>query len=421
MDKKKVEIGAKLERLAQKLKGKADLFLIGGYVRNSLLDFTDTDIDLASKLTPDELKSLLKYSEFKVIDKSKKLGTVVIKVDGEEYEHTTFRKEVYDGSGKHSPIEASFVDDIREDAKRRDFTCNCIYYDITKKRFVDIYSGIYDISKKQIKCVETPSYVFNSDGLRILRMVRIACELNFKIEKQTYLSAKQAVYRLKDISGQRKYLELKQMLEADKKYPVSKPNAHIKAMEMLNDLRIFPSFYVPCDKVKYSMLKSVKTEDRFIALLIDIVNAVNPDAVEYYLQDLLGNKGFCVGSKNSDYYCKIVCGYFDALNRRSNKDYFFKYFDNFNIIREYLKYSHKKLYDKYNFFYRYLLNQKIPVRIKDLKIDGNDVKKVLPKINEKEIGKILKRLLDEVFENEIENEKQDLLKEVRKIGNYGNY
>ena len=167
--------------------------------------------------------------------------------------------------------------------------------------------------------------------------------------------------------------------------------------------------------------RKVQEEDRFIALLIDIVNAVNPDCVEYYLKDLLGTKGMSVGSKNSEYYTKIVCGYFDALNRRSNKEYFFKYFDNFDVIREYLKYTDKKLYEKYNFFYRYLLNQKIPVRIKDLAIDGNDIKKALPKMPEKHISGILKTLLDEVFENEVENEKSELIKEVKKIGSIRNY
>ena len=421
MSDKILDVSSNLEKLAFKLKNKAELYLVGGYVRNGLLGFYQTDIDLASELTPQELKSYLKYSEFKVKDKSVSMGTVTIKIGDEVYEHTTFRKEKYEDNGRHTPKETEFVNDIREDAKRRDFTCNCVYYSISKKKFVDIYSGKYDISKHQIKCVESPSFVFNSDGLRILRMVRQANELNFKIEKQTYSTAKQMVYRLKDISGQRKYQELKLMLEADKKYSISKPDAYLKAMEMINDLRIFPTFFVPTDKVKYTMLKKVVNEDRFIALLIDIVNAVNPDCVEYYLQDLLGNKGLCVGSKISEYYCKIVCGYFDALNRRSNKEYFFKYFDNFSIIRDYLRYTNGKLYEKYNFFYRYLLNQKIPVRIKDLCVDGNDIKKVLPKIDDKVIGLILKKLLDEVFENEVENEKSALLREVKKLGNSINY
>ncbi|MBE7074550.1 MAG: CCA tRNA nucleotidyltransferase [Clostridiales bacterium] len=420
MNERKIPVSENLEKLVLKLKNRADIFVVGGYVRNAAMGMGETDVDLASEISPDELKQLLKYSDFKVIDKSKKLGTVLIKIGDEEYEHTTFRKEEYDDSGKHRPEKAEFVSDIREDAKRRDFTCNCVYYNLTHRRYVDIYSGLYDISKSLIKCVETPTYVFQNDGLRILRMVRQAAELNYKIDKSTYFTAKSMTYRLKDISGQRKLNELKLILYADQKYSISKPKAHLKALNMFNDLRLFPLFYVPCDRVKLTMLKKVKMEDRFVALLIDIVNAVNPDCVEYYLKDLLGSNGLCMG-KAGDEYIKIVCGYFDALNRRNNKEYFFKYFDNFNIIREYLKYTNKKLYEKYNFFYRYILNQKIPVRIKDLNIDGNDIKKALPKLEEKNISKILKQLLDEVFANEIANEKSELIKEVKKIGNSRNY
>lgn len=421
MNENKIVVSENLEKLALKLKSRADIFLVGGYVRNAIMGFCDTDVDLASEITPDELKLLLKYSDFKVIDKSKKLGTVLIKIGDEEYEHTTFRKEEYDSTGKHQPTSAEFVSDIREDAKRRDFSCNCVYYNVTRRRFVDIYSGIYDISKKTIRCVETPSYVFENDGLRILRMVRQACELNYKIDKQTYLVAKSMAYRLKDISGQRKLNELKLVLYADQRYSTSKAKSHIRALNYFNDLRLFPLLYVPTDKVRLDMINKVKHEDRFIALLIDIVNTVNPDCVEYYLKDLLGTRGLCMGSKVSDEYIKIVCGYFDALNRRNNKDYFFKYFDNFNVIREYLKYTNKKLYEKYNFFYRYILNQKIPVRVKDLNIDGNDIKKALPKLEDKKINGILKQLLDSVFENEISNEKSDLIKEVKRIGSFRNY
>jgi len=275
------------------------------------------------------------------------------------------------------------------------------------------------VQKRLVKCVETPEYVFDNDGVRILRMVRQACELGFNIDKHSYKVAKSMTYRLKDISGQRKLSELKLMLYADQKYSISKPKSHIRAMNLFNELKLFPLFYVPCDKVKLTMLKSVKLEDRFIALLIDIVNAVNPDCVEYFLKDLLGAKGLCVGKQAED-YIKIVCGYFDALNKRSNKEYFFKYFDYFNIIREYLKYTNKKLFEKYNFFYRYILNHKIPVRIKDLNINGNDIKKALPNIQDKNISTVLKSLLDEVFENALTNEKSELIKEVKKIGDFRN-
>ena len=105
----KIEISENLEKLAFKLKSKAEIYLVGGYVRNAVLGFYDTDVDIASELTPDELRKLLKFSEFKVVEKSKKLGTVLIKVGEEEYEHTTFRKEEYDGTGKHTPESAEFV------------------------------------------------------------------------------------------------------------------------------------------------------------------------------------------------------------------------------------------------------------------------------------------------------------------------
>ena len=130
MSKIVLDVSANLEKLAFKLKNKAEIFLVGGYVRNGLLGFCETDVDLASELTPEELKTYLKFSDFKVKDKSKKMGTVTISIDDEEYEHTTFRKEVYEDNGKHTPEKTEFVCDIREDAKRRDFTCNSIYYSL---------------------------------------------------------------------------------------------------------------------------------------------------------------------------------------------------------------------------------------------------------------------------------------------------
>lgn len=413
MSEVKIKISENLQNLANILKNKAELYVVGGYVRNALMNNYDTDIDICSKLTTQELITVLKNTDFKVAEKNKKLGTSIIKIKNEEYEHSTFRAEEYDGTGKHSPEKITFIQNVVEDAKRRDFTCNSIYYDINNKRIIDVYSGVYDINIKSLKCIETPNEVLQNDGLRILRMIRQSNEINFKIEKHTYSTAKRMVYRLKDISGSRKLAELKLILNTDNKYSISKPKSYIKALEMFNDLKIFPLFYIPVDKVKLVMIKKIKTEDRFIALLIDIVNAVNPDCVEYFLQDLLGNKGLCLSNKISEEYIKIVCGYFDALNRRGNKEYFFKYYDHFNVIRDYLKYTNKKLYEKYNFFYRYILYHNIPVRIKDLTIDGNDIKKTAPKIDDKNISKLLKDLLEKVFDNEINNSKTELLEEVK--------
>lgn len=412
MKEKEIELTNGLKKLALKFKNKAEIFIVGGYVRNSLLGIDKGDVDLCSALTPDELISFLKYSDFVVKEKNKRLGTVTISIDGEVFEHTTFRKETYDGTGKHRPEEVEFVKDIREDAKRRDFSVNCIYYSLAKNRFIDIYSGIYDLSKHKIKTIETPEYVFQNDGLRILRMIRLACELNFKIDKSTYLTACTMAYRVKDVSGARKYGELKRIVNANKKYAESKKNANLRGIKLLNYLKLWTALYTPLGKLKPVLSKKSK-DDKFIALLIDIVNGVNPDCVEYFLNDMLGTKGFNLTEKQKNDAIYIVGGYFDALNRRSNKQYFYKYFEYFSEIRKYLQLTSKQLYSKYNFFYRYLLNNHVPILVKDLKINGDDIKIARPKMPQKEYSNLLRELLDMVFEGKIENEKSALIKQVK--------
>ena len=260
MEKKlQIPIPDNLEKLAQKLKHKTELFVVGGYVRNAILGIGGTDVDLCGSLTPDELKEALKFSDFIVKDKNKKLGTVTIEVEDEIYEYTTFRKEEYEVGGKHSPVSISFVDDIREDAKRRDFTVNAIYYSITKHKIIDIYSGLYDLQKRRIKTIETPEYVFENDGLRILRMIRIACELDFSIERHTLSIATKMSYHLKDISGTRKQKELLAILDASTKYSVSRKNAHIRALEYFNQMHLWTNFYSTVSRIKLKMIKKAKS------------------------------------------------------------------------------------------------------------------------------------------------------------------
>lgn len=409
---KDIVVPENLEKLAQKLKKKAELFIVGGYVRNSLLGIGDTDIDIASKLTPDELVELLKDTVYKVRIKNKKLGTVEICVANEVYEHTTFRTEGYDGTGKHVPIEVNFVDDIRQDAKRRDFTINCIYFSITKKKIIDIYSGLYDLKKRRLRTIETPDFVFLSDGLRILRLVRITCELGFKIEKNTLKTAKKMSYRIKDISGTRKQQELLKILFCDKKYSISKKHSQIRALKLLNFLNAFSALYLPVSKIKLRLVKKVN-DLRFEALLVDMIDTIDPDCVEYYLDYMLSSKGFDFSAKTKNYLINVVCGYFDAINRLKNRDYFIKYYDNFDKIGKLLAKENIFLFNKYDFFYKYLTNYHVPIRIKDLKITAQDIKKIKPKLNEKNYDEILNSLLIKVFDGEVENDRDKLISEIK--------
>ncbi len=409
---KDIIVPENLEKLAQKLKKKAELFIVGGFVRNSLLGIGGTDIDIASKLTPTEIMELLEGTQYKVKPKNIRLGTVDICIGNEVYEHTTFRTEIYDGTGKHTPNSVNFVDDLRQDAKRRDFTINCIYFSITRKKIIDIYSGLYDLRYKRIRTIETPEFVFSCDGLRILRMIRIASELGFKIEKNTYKIAKKMSYRIKDVSGTRKQEELNKILICDKKYSISKKRSHIRALKLLNYLNAFTALYCTVPKIKLKLSKKVQTL-RLEALLVDMINAIDPDCVEYYLEYMLGQKGFNFSLKTKEYLINVVCGYFDAKNRLSNKEYFIKYYDNFESIGKLLAKDSIFLFNKYNFFYRYITNYHIPIRIKDLKISAFDIKKYIPKIDGKYYDEILHNLLLKVFDGEIKNEKDELILEIK--------
>ena len=406
----KIIVSENLMALAKKLKKYAPLYIVGGYVRNSLLGITPSDVDLASKLTPERIAEILNGTKFEVKEISKKLGTITIRCGKELWEHTTFRKDNYDTTGRHVPKNVDFVEDVREDAKRRDFTINAIYYNILKDEIVDVYSGVYDLQRKILRCVETPSYVFKSDGLRILRMVRFACELNFKIDRATLNMARKMSYRLNDIVGSRKYTELINIINSPTKYSISKKNADMYGLKLLNFLHAWPFLYVHSTFVKYKLTKKASREMKFYALLIDIINSVNPDCIEFYLKFLLGADGFQLQKTNIENITKIICGYYDALNKMNNKKYFFKYFNYFPKISELLKLKSKILYNKYYFFDYYIKKHKIPIHIKDLKIRGEDLKKVKA-LPAKKYGIVLNDLLDKVFDG-LPNDKETLLKEV---------
>lgn len=406
----KIIVSENLMALAKKLKKYAPLYIVGGYVRNSLLGITPSDVDLASKLTPERIAEILNGTKFEVKEISKKLGTITIRCGKELWEHTTFRKDNYDTTGRHVPKNVDFVEDVREDAKRRDFTINAIYYNILKDEIVDVYSGVYDLQRKILRCVETPSYVFKSDGLRILRMVRFACELNFKIDRATLNMARKMSYRLNDIVGSRKYTELINIINSPTKYSISKKNADMYGLKLLNFLHAWPFLYVHSTFVKYKLTKKASREMKFYALLIDIINSVNPDCIEFYLKFLLGVDGFQLQKTNIENITKIICGYYDALNKMNNKKYFFKYFNYFPKISELLKLKSKFLYNKYYFFDYYIKKHKIPIYIKDLKIRGEDLKKVKA-LPAKKYGIVLNDLLDKVFDG-LPNDKETLLKEV---------
>ena len=153
--------------------------------------------------------------------------------DGKKCEFTSFRKERYADGGGHTPEFTEPTDDIYEDARRRDFKCNAVYYDVTEGEFIDPLGGIEDIKNEILDTVKKPEDVFKSDGLRLMRLARFTGELGFTPTEEVIESAKKYSGNLKDISVERIYSELVSIINSDRKHCFSPTDGFYRAVEVL--------------------------------------------------------------------------------------------------------------------------------------------------------------------------------------------
>lgn len=209
-----------------------NVYVVGGYVRNSLCGYKCTDIDLAGPL-PALALNLPPHTSMNMVNH--RMGTAQLVCDGVRYEYTPFRVEVYNPGGEHTPARVSFTTDLNADAERRDFCCNAIYYDVRRDEIIDPLNGVRDVEQKILRGCN--KHVFESDGLRLLRLVRLAAELNFKIEGETARAAKAMCAQLSDITNERKRTELDKILHADTANDV--PNAHYRGLRLLKQLDLW--------------------------------------------------------------------------------------------------------------------------------------------------------------------------------------
>lgn len=234
----KVILPEQLKKLAENCP--SDLFVVGGYVRNFLINGSiSADLDIAAAMSAEQIAKAANACGFKVVAEYKRTGTVVI-FDGErKYEYTRFRTDSYERGGKHTPENTDFTDDIALDAHRRDFKCNAVYYDINKDEIVDPLCGVADIKNKVLDTVLNPETVFCSDGLRLMRLARFAAELGFTPTVGALAGAKKYAENIKDIAPERIFDELKKILVADGKYPFSDPNGHYTGVKILEKIGVF--------------------------------------------------------------------------------------------------------------------------------------------------------------------------------------
>ncbi|WEV51990.1 CCA tRNA nucleotidyltransferase [Lactobacillus sp. ESL0731] len=174
-----------------------EAYFVGGSVRDLLLGRHIHDIDIATSAYPEEVKELFSRS----IDTGIKHGTVTVLYNGGSYEITTFRTE----SGYQDyrrPDHVTFVQNLSEDLKRRDFTINALAMN-TSGEIIDLFDGLGDLQKHVIRAVGDPEKRFNEDALRMMRAVRFMSQLQFSLETKTEQAVKDNHQLLQKISVER--------------------------------------------------------------------------------------------------------------------------------------------------------------------------------------------------------------------------
>lgn len=186
------------ERIAARLSqnGHTALFA-GGCVRDLILGQEPQDYDIATTASTDEIEALFA----KTVPVGKQFGVVLVLEDGMPFEVATFRKEGgYEDGRRPSWVERATPE---EDAKRRDFTVNGLFYDPQKREVIDYVHGQEDIKQGIIRTIGNPEHRFGEDKLRLIRAVRFAANLNFQIEENTWNSIRKNAPEIKQVSPER--------------------------------------------------------------------------------------------------------------------------------------------------------------------------------------------------------------------------
>ena len=386
-----------------------EAYIVGGCVRDALLDVTPHDYDITTSAPPHVVLDIFK--DFKCIETGIEHGTVSVLIDSNLYEITTYRIE---GEYKdhRRPDSVDFTNKLEEDLKRRDFTINAMAYN-EKDNLIDLFGGKEDLKNKIIKTVGNPYDRFNEDGLRMIRAIRFSSKLNFLIEEETL----QAIYNnaqiIKNISLERITDEFTKIILSDK------PE---------NIVYLFKT-----KLLKYLDISNEENKDKIEDLYkkIGLLNEIDKDltkrlaTLDYLVEALdINCKSFC----NSLIYSKkIIKNHNIILNCLKNTN-----------IEELNKIKIKKILNKIekNLFEQYLdiskaicknekkINNIIDIlkeieennecyTIKNLKINGNDI--IYLGYKNKEIGDILNNLLEAVIVNPKLNNKELLIKKIKEI------
>lgn len=203
-------------------------YIVGGYVRDSLLNIKTSDIDITTNAKPMEIKKI--FPDCRI--KSDCYGAVIIKYKNYHFDVTTMREEMEYLDSRH-PSSVIYVNDLEKDLLRRDFTINALCYDKDGK-LIDLINGKQDLDKHIIRTIGDSNKSFSDDALRILRAIRFASLLDFKLSDEVVKAIIENKHLLKKLSSARKKDELDKIFGSKKAYEGIKLIKELGLVDALN-------------------------------------------------------------------------------------------------------------------------------------------------------------------------------------------
>ncbi|HTK16616.1 MAG TPA: CCA tRNA nucleotidyltransferase [Acidimicrobiia bacterium] len=276
-------------------------YLVGGSVRDAFLDRLreDSDTDIATDARPDVIERVVKGWADSVWLQGERFGTVGCEKNGEVFEITTFRAEIYRVDSRKP--EVSFSDDIETDLSRRDFTINAIAIALDEPDLVDPYSGLDDLVARRLRTPLSPEISFGDDPLRMLRAARFVATLGFEPDAELLEAVEQMRERLQIISAERIRDELSKLLLADDPsaglWLISRTRLSDEFLPELNSMQLEQDpIHTHKDVLAHSIAVVAKTSPRLklrlAALLHDVgkpgTRGFGPQGVTFHYHDVVG-------------------------------------------------------------------------------------------------------------------------------------
>ena len=428
------------------------LYVAGGAVRDCLAGLPEfADWDLAAPASTEEFIKAAERCRFTIQGVYKNTGTVNIARENIKIEFTAFRTDEY-RRGEHTPSDVKFTDDIVQDAQRRDFKCNAVYYDVCGEQYIDPLGGIADIRDQRITTTRDADAVFSEDGLRLMRLARLAAQLGFTPDLPTIFGAKFNAALINKISAERIWAELCLLLHADEKYNI--PYAQYNGFKVLDGTDVLkyilpelaPGKNMPQradfhdhDVLEHS-LRAVKYADQSIRLAALLHDVGKPfcymNSGRYYRHEIEGARiaqsileRWKAPKKIAEETVRLVRTHMYDLNNKTRENKIRAFIvENYDIYPSILllkqaDYSACKddlsicpTVRRWTEIYKKMEAAGAPFTLKQLKINGNDLK---GNVFEKNTGKILHTLLLQCAKNPALNRKDYLIQEAKRLDIWG--